>query len=280
MNQFMLTVYILFTAMMLLSAVKSSHGEDAASPPIVVLITGCSSGIGKAAALAFATSSDHTFIVYATMRNPSKWQLDKEDPLSSRIVIRHMDVVSESSIDTLVDEIIQTHGKIDIVVNNAGYGLAGSLETVTIEEAKDVFEVNVWGVVRLLHKVLPFMRNQRAGHVINISSTSGIRGIPSMDFYTGSKFALEGIMDSLRYSLSLYDVSITNVNAGPVRTSFTDRFGDASVGGLGTRKALNGEALEAYALKAVNSLKDRMGGPRSRLPMKSETLFFKWHCKG
>ena len=223
----------------------------------IVLITGCSSGIGKAAAIAFAEHGD--FIVYATMRSTSQWSSSQLPPSSAaNIHVRQLDVTSSESIKGVVAEILKVEGRIDIVINNAGYGIAGCLEVVSVEEAKKVFEVNVWGVVNVLQEVLPSMRSQSKGHIINISSTSGIRGIPCFEFYTGSKFALEGITDSMRYSLSLYNISVTNVNAGPVRTSFTDRFGDASLGGKGTRRAENDELLHAYTDKMVRNLNERM----------------------
>lgn len=225
----------------------------------VVLITGCSSGIGKAAAIAFAEHGD--FIVYATMRSTSQWKADElPASLSETLHIRQLDVTSPESIRAVVDEVLTVEGRIDVVINNAGYGIAGCLEVVSVEEAKRVFEVNVWGVVNVLQAVLPSMRSKSRGHVINISSTSGIRGIPCFEFYTGSKFALEGITDSMRYSLSLYNISVTNVNAGPVRTSFTDRFGDASMGGKGTRRAEEDELLQAYTDKMVRNLNERMSG--------------------
>jgi short-subunit dehydrogenase len=123
---------------------------------------------------------------------------------------------------------MKEEGRIDMLVNNAGFGLSGYLETVHVDEAKALFEVNVWGVVRMLHATLPHMRKARRGYVINISSTSGMRGIPCFDFYTSSKFALEGMTDSMRYALAPFNISVTNLNAGPVVTKFTDRFGIGS----------------------------------------------------
>jgi short-subunit dehydrogenase len=131
---------------------------------------------------------------------------------------------------------------------------------VKIEEAKDLFDVNVFGPVRVLQAVLPGMRKTRSGHIINLSSTSGMRGIPCFEFYTGSKFALEGIMDSLRYTLLAYNISVTNLNAGPVRTAFTDRFGDPSKGGKGTREIIDDVDgfLKGYTDKMITSLNRRM----------------------
>ena len=202
-----------------LEALKARSKSVKKSRPVVVLVTGSSTGIGKSTALEFAEHDN--FKVWATMRSSSNWDMPSKDNL----VVAEMDVTSDESVQNLVDRIIAEEGHIDVVINNAGYGMAGSLEVVTIEEAKQVFEVNVWGVVRVLQAVLPHMRKQRFGHAIQISSTSGIRGIPCMEYYTGSKFALEGITDSMRYTLAPFNISVTNVNAGPVKTKFTDTFG-------------------------------------------------------
>jgi NAD(P)-dependent dehydrogenase (short-subunit alcohol dehydrogenase family) len=223
-------------------------------PPVVVLVTGCSSGIGKSTALEFA--ADKRFKVWATMRSPEKWQESTAD----NMVVAAMDVTSDESVSSLVARIIKEDGRIDVVVNNAGYGISGALELVTIPEAKEVFDVNVWGVVRVLQAVLPHTRKQKFGHAIQVSSTSGIRGIPCMEFYTGSKFALEGITDSMRYSLAAFNISVTNVNAGPVRTAFTDRIGVAEKGGQGSRVALHDETgyLQMLTSRMIAGLNHRV----------------------
>ena len=170
-----------------------------------------------------------------------------------------MDVTLEDSVQQLVSRIIAEDGRIDVVVNNAGYGMAGCLETVTVEEAKEVFEVNVWGVVRVLQAVLPHMRHQKSGHAIQISSTCGIRGIPCMEYYSGSKFALEGITDSMRYSLAAFNISVTNVNAGPVRTQFGQRFGAVDKGGRGTREVTDETGyLQFLTQRMVSGLQARL----------------------
>ena len=179
--------------------------------PTTVLLTGCSSGIGKAAALEFAKNPK--FKVWATMRNTSAWE---KETVPSNVVVAQLDVTSEESIAKTVNRIIETDTKIDILVNNAGYGMVGTLETVHVEEAKKMFDVNVWGVVRVLQAVLPHMRKVLKGHIIGISSTSGIRATPANEFYAGSKFALEGISEAMRYSLAAFNISVTNVNPGPV----------------------------------------------------------------
>eukprot|EP01039_Chlorochromonas_danica_P006289 gene6288-6935_t len=236
----------------------------------VVLITGCSTGIGFSVALAFAQHPQYS--VWATMRNPAKSNFPAD--LKNLKVIA-LDVTSDESVASAVSHILAVDQKIDIVVNNAGYGLAGMLETVTVEESKAVFEVNVWGVMRVLQAVLPSMRQHRSGYIINISSTSGIRGIPCFEIYTSSKFALEGMTDSLRYSLAPFNIAITNINAGPVRTAFTDRFGNADLGGKGTRvldDAGNADYLNRFTDAMVDTLNRRMAAPSAQSSEEIGTL--------
>ena len=223
---------------------------------LVVLVTGSSSGIGRATVLDFAKQSID-FKVYASMRSIRNAPEEFRDLENVHVIA--MDVTDDGSVTNCVETILDLEGKIDIVVNNAGYGLAGTLESVTIEEAQMLFEVNVWGVVRVLQAVLPGMRARKSGHVINISSTSGVRGVAGMEYYTGSKFALEGLMDSFRYTEAAYKIKVTNVNAGPVLTSFTDVFGNAAAGGRGTRPVSDPEGyLVHIANTAVETLVDRM----------------------
>jgi short-subunit dehydrogenase len=228
---------------------------DVIKPPkeekIIVVVTGSSTGIGRDTAIEFAKSS--RFRVYATMRDPRKARFTPETLSESQsqanldnIIVKQMDVTSDQSVERCIGDILREEsGRIDILVNNAGYGLAGCLEHVTITEAQKLFDVNVWGAVRAMQAILPSMRKRMRGHVINVSSTSGIRGIPCMEYYSGSKFALEGIADSMRYSMSAYNISVTMVNPGPVRTKFTETFGVGAKGGLGTRAVPGEVALPA-----------------------------------
>lgn len=236
--------------------------DKAGADKLVVIVTGASSGIGKAIALELAgPAGEKRFRVWATMRDPSKWDGgggggEDGGQESETLRIGTLDVTSEESVAALVDRVIKEEGRIDILVNNAGFGLSGYLETVHVDEAKALFEVNVWGVVRMLHATLPHMRKARRGYVINISSTSGMRGIPCFDFYTSSKFALEGMTDSMRYALAPFNISVTNLNAGPVVTKFTDRFGNAETGGRGTRDLIDTtgylDGLNEYMVLALN----------------------------
>ena len=152
------------------------------------------------------------------MRDISKWN----GPVNQEnLIVTALDVSSEQSVNAAVAELESKEGRgVSIVINNAGYGMVGYLESVDVDQAKEVFDVNVFGAVRVLQACLPSMRKSGGGYIINVSSLSGIRGIPCFEFYTGSKFALEGIMDSLRYTLASFNIDITNVNPGPVRTAF------------------------------------------------------------
>eukprot|EP01040_Poterioochromonas_malhamensis_P006748 gene6748-7271_t len=235
---------------------------ESIKPPVVVLITGCSTGIGKTAAEEL--SKDESYKIWATMRDTSKSTLPTD---RANLKVGALDVTSESSIEALVQQIIAEDGKIDVLINNAGYGIIGALETVKVEEAMDVFNVNVWGAVRVLQGVLPHMRAKKTGYVINLSSTSGIRGIPCFEYYTGSKFALEGIMDSMRYSLFAYNISVTNINAGPVRTAFTDRFGKSELGGKGTRELSpygQSKYLQVFTDRMLAGFSYRMASPEAQ----------------
>lgn len=229
----------------------------------VVLITGCSSGIGKSAAEEFIRHPN--FKVWATMRDPTKSTLPETQ--DGRLVVAALDVTSSNNVESLVKRIIEEDGKIDIVVNNAGYGLAGCLETVELEEARRLFDVNLWGVMRVLQAVLPHMRKKRFGHIINIGSTSGIRGIPCMEIYTASKFAVEGMMDSMRYSLSAFNISITNVNAGPIKTDFVEKMKTLENGGRGSRELLYDESfdyLQVITSGMVAGLNQRMNSAEAQ----------------
>ena len=198
-------------------------------------LIGCSSGIGLATALYLANHPSKIFKVYASMRSTDYWKGRGQYHDKNSLEAIECDVTSTDSVQKAIDYIIKKEGSISIVINNAGYGVSGCLEQVTIDEAQQLFDVNVWGAVRVLQSALPHMRKAQKGYIINISSTSGIRGIPCFEYYTSSKFALEGFTDSMRYSLAHFNISVTNINAGPIKTQFTDRFGNVEKGGKGTK---------------------------------------------
>ncbi len=180
-----------------------------------VLVTGASRGIGLATAKEFAQRGWHVWGASRTVPD------DVDTTLG--IEFRQMNVTDDDAISAVVDEIIATDGTIDAVINNAGYGLLASVEEATIDEAKEQFDVNFFGVLRVLHAVLPHMREAGGGHIINISSTSGIRAVSGLGLYAGSKFALEGLSEALAGELSPWNVHVTLVQPGSVNNTWGRR---------------------------------------------------------
>lgn len=184
-----------------------------------VLITGCSSGFGKAAACLFA---DRGWNVIATMRNPVEACEDYPNVLVTRL-----DVQDRDSIRSAVADGIARFGRIDVVVNNAGYGLFGVFEGTSRERARDQFDVNVFGVMDVVRETLPHFRQNRSGLYINVSSGAGVFGLPMISLYNASKFALEGFSESLSYELAALGIGVKIVEPGGVLdTKFSARSGE------------------------------------------------------
>jgi len=177
--------------------------------PKVVLITGASSGMGRAAVMALAKQG---FIVYAGSRTPEKLF----DIQTENIRPVKLDITDPQS----VEEAIRFIEKIDILINNAGYGLVSTVEDVTEEEMFNQFNVNVFGVMRVCKAVIPKMRQQEEGVIINISSFLGKIGLPLLTFYNASKYAVEGITDSLRYELKDFNIRVHSIMPGFFATNF------------------------------------------------------------
>jgi NAD(P)-dependent dehydrogenase (short-subunit alcohol dehydrogenase family) len=175
----------------------------------VVLVTGASAGIGLSCADRLAAAGWK--VVGASRRGTggAGWSGSA------------MDVDDDASVRDGVAEIITRYGRVDAVVLSAGWGIAGAVEDTTIDEAKAQFETNFWGSVRVAQAVLPSMRAQRAGRLVLMSSIGGVIGLPFQAFYTASKFALEGFGESLAYEVAPFDVTVTLVEPGNVRTDFT-----------------------------------------------------------
>ena len=187
----------------------------------VALVTGSSSGIGFETSLALARNGYHTF---ATMRNLGKDEkikqiIEKED-LS--IEILELDVDSEESVNRAIKIISGKKGRIDVLVNNAGYGMWGTVEDVSIDEFKEQFETNFFSIIRLIQKVAPIMRKQGSGNIVNISSVAGRIGFPVSPAYISSKFALEGLSESLRFELMPFGINVIIIEPGVIKTNFFD----------------------------------------------------------
>ena len=174
-----------------------------------VLITGASTGMGKATALFLAQKG---FMVYAGTRTPSKL-LEIESP---NLRLLELDITKSQSIHEAVAQI----GEIDILVNNAGYGLVSTVEELDEEEMFDQFNVNVFGLLRVCKAVIPLMRKEQKGIIINISSFLGKIGLPLLTMYNSSKYAVEGITDSLRYELKDFNIRVHSLMPGFFDTEF------------------------------------------------------------
>ncbi|WP_435117252.1 SDR family oxidoreductase [Halolamina sp. C58] len=185
--------------------------------PETVLITGCSSGIGRATAEAFL---DDGWTVYATARDT-----DDLAALESHenCVTDELDVTDDSDVRNVVNRILRNEDRIDCLVNNAGYAQFGPTEELPVEAVEDQFEVNVYGPHRLTRAVLPHMREAGGGTIVNLSSVAGRLSMPGGGAYSGSKFALEAMTDSLRWEVDGHDIDAVLIEPGPVRTNFNDR---------------------------------------------------------
>lgn len=179
----------------------------------VVLITGASSGIGKESAR-LLINKDYT--VYAAARRIEKMS----DLQALGVKLIELDITNEVSIQKVIAEIISTEQRIDVLVNNAGYGSYGSLEDVPLEEARYQFEVNIFGLARLTQLILPYMRKQGSGKIINISSMGGKFGEPHGAWYHATKFALEGLSDSLRMELKQFGIDVVVIQPGAIKTEW------------------------------------------------------------
>jgi len=180
----------------------------------VVLITGASSGIGKSVAEYLA---DRGYTVYGAAR-----RTDKMSSLRTRgIQTLAMDVTDEVSSKAGVNQIIEAEGRIDVLINNAGFGSYGAVEDVSIEDAKYQLEVNVFGVARLIKLVLPHMRAQHSGKIVNISSIGGKLATPFGGWYHASKFALEGLSDSLRNEVRPFGIDVIVIEPGGIKSEWS-----------------------------------------------------------
>lgn len=184
----------------------------------VAIVTGSSSGIGFETALALAREGYHT---YATMRDIKKGDkildIAKKENLKIRVI--ELDVNKEDTIKKAVEDITSEKKRIDVLVNNAGYFLVGCLEDLTISDLKDQFETNFFGVIRTIKAVLPIMRSQKSGTIVNVSSVAGRIGFPVTPGYISTKFALEGLSESMRYELFPFGIKTIIIEPGVIKTN-------------------------------------------------------------
>ncbi len=185
----------------------------------VALVTGSSSGIGLETALALARDGYHTF---ASMRDIGKAaeleQAAKKENLSIDVI--ELDVDKEESIVSAIKKVIADAGRVDVLVNNAGYGQFGCVEDVSVDDFRKQFETNFFSIVRIIQEVSPIMRKQNSGIIVNISSVVGRMGLPGSPAYISTKFALEGLSECLRYELGQFGIKTTLIEPGVIKTNF------------------------------------------------------------
>ena len=185
----------------------------------VAVITGSSSGIGFETALALAREGYYT---YATMRDVTKSDKIKEigQKENLKINVLELDVDNENSAKTAIQQILDQKQRIDVLVNNAGWGLWGCVEDVSVDEFRAQFETNFFSIIRLIQEVTPTMRKQGSGTIVNISSVAGRIGFPASPAYISSKFALEGLSESLRLEMAPFGVNVVIIEPGVIKTNF------------------------------------------------------------
>ena len=182
-----------------------------------VLITGTSSGIGKAAVKHFQQNG---WQVAATMRRPEN---EAELGQLENVKLYALDVTSNESVKNAIQSAIKDFGGLDVIVNNAGYGLAGPFETATEEQIARQYDTNLFGVMRVMREALPYFREQKAGTFVNITSIGGLITLPFNSLYHGTKWALEGFTESLAYEVEPLGIKVRLVEPGGVRTDFAGR---------------------------------------------------------
>ena len=225
-----------------------------------VLITGCSTGIGRATAEHLAASG---WKVYATARD-----VEKIEALSERgCEVLPLDVTDEASMRAAVEEVERREGAVGVLVNNAGYSQSGAVEEVSMEKVRRQFETNVFGLVRVCQLVLPGMRRQGWGRIVNISSMGGKLTFPGGGYYHATKYAVESLSDALRFEVAGFGVKVVVVEPGLIRTNFAD----AATGSMEGPEASGPYAgFNAAVAKAVKDNYER--GPLLKLGGGPETV--------
>lgn len=179
----------------------------------VVLISGATSGIGLATTKAF---QEKGWKVWAGYRQYIPDELKQMENVN----LCHLDVTDDRLVQAAIETILKSDGRIDALINNAGYGLIGAEECVTLNEAQHLFDVNFFGPLRLIQAVLPTMRQQQSGHILNISSGVGIYSFPGLGLYSASKFALEGLSETLAATLSHWNIKVSVIEPGFVKNDW------------------------------------------------------------
>lgn len=239
------------------------------------LVTGCSTGFGKELVKVIAENGDQAI---GTVRKTD--QIKELERINPELVTGiRLDVQNQGTIDAANELISERFGRLDVLVNNAGYGSLGPIEETAEDEIQRQFDVNVFGAVRMIKLALPFMRKQRSGHILNVTSIAGLNGFPGIGIYNGSKFALEGIGEALAAEVKGLGVWVTNIEPGPFRTdwagrsaTFTDSkiedYKDSATKNMETIKAVSGTQVgdPVKAVKAMYAV-TKLPEPPVHLPL-------------
>ncbi len=212
----------------------------------VVLITGASSGVGQCTARLLSQRGDK---VFGTSRNPAS-----ADTIPG-VEMLPLDVRADASVRACVDDVANRGGRLDVLINNAGYELAGASEELSLEEVRAQFETNFFGVVRMVNAVLPLMRRQKRGHIINASSLAGLSAIPFLGIYSASKFALEGYTEALRHEVKPFNIHVTLTEVGFLRTPMMNNRQ------VGAHPMTEYDPWRRRALDAIRASEEKAPGP-------------------
>lgn len=225
-----------------------------------VLITGCSTGIGRATAERLATDG---WRVYATARRP-----ESIGDLSDRgCRTLALDVCDEASMRAAVSAVEQAEGAVGVLINNAGYGQEGAFEEVPMAEVRRQFETNVFGLVRLTQLVLPGMRRQGWGRIVNLSSMGGRLTFPGGGFYHATKYAVEALSDALRFEVRSFGINVIVVEPGPIKT----RFGDTAVDSV-RRLGGSGSPYAGFNTVLAQRIREAYEGPMGRFAAEPDAV--------
>jgi NAD(P)-dependent dehydrogenase (short-subunit alcohol dehydrogenase family) len=194
-------------------------------PSPVVLVTGASSGIGQATARVLSRSG---YTVFGTSRHP-----DRAEEIPG-VEMLELDVRSDPSVRACVAAVLERVGRVDALLNNAGVEFSGALEEISMAEAREQFETNFFGVHRMVRAILPHMRRQRSGRILNVSSLAGLSSVPYLGMYSASKFALEGYSEALRMELRPFGIHVSQIEVGFLNTP------------MGAHRRQAADRIEAY----------------------------------
>jgi short-subunit dehydrogenase len=212
----------------------------------VVLITGASSGVGQSTARLL---SQRGYKVFGTSRRPATAEI------IPGVEMLPLDVRADGSVRACVDAVSSRGGRLDVLINNAGYELAGALEELLSDEARAQFETNFFGVVRVVNAVLPLMRQQKHGQIINVGSLSGLSPIPFLGIYSASKFALEGYTEALRHEVKPFNIHVSLTEAGFLKTPMMNNRQ------VGANRMTEYDPWRQRALNAIRAQEEKAPGP-------------------